>query len=159
MTLTTIELSNITTAKGINTMATTFNQPAWTLEQIFNECEISKKALVLIFNMKAVLTSTELCNEFMDRIGFDYNGVTINRLISKMRKEQLQLNPMSDESFLDMYLLNPLQALRTYFKHSISFAHLERMKDWSINIKDIVELKNKDNNIHFDDAMLEIYCR
>ncbi|MEI2281256.1 hypothetical protein [Paenibacillus polysaccharolyticus] len=150
--------STTTQVKGHDTMAVAY-KPTYTVEQIIVECEISKKALALIASMKAVLTTGELCNEFMDRIGFDYNGVNINGLIWKMRKEQLKLNPMSDESFLDMYMLNPLQALRTYFKHSVSYAHMERIKDWGINIKDIVEMKKQDNNVHLNDAMEELYLK
>lgn len=146
-----------TQTKGIESM-TTFN-PAYTIEQILVECEISKKALILIDKMKVVLSSEELRAEFMSRIPFEPSGYQINKLIDQMRKEQLKLNPLSSESFLDMYLLNPLDALRAYFKHSISLGHLERMKEWGINIKDIVEIKNKDNEIYFDNAMMEIYCR
>lgn len=54
---------------------------------------------------------------------------------------------MSDESFLDMYLLNPIQALRQYFKHSIVPAHEERIKQWNIDLKELVKLnkREKDN--------------
>lgn len=73
----------------------------------------------------------ELRYDFMMRVPFDPNGHQVFDLLNEMRKEQLCLNPMSDESFLDMYLLNPIQALRQYFKHSIVPAHEERIQQWN----------------------------
>lgn len=74
-----------------------------------------------------------------------------------MREEQLTINPMSDGAFMDMFMLNPLQALIQYFKHSVVPAHIERMKQWNIDIKDVVEMKKKDNTIHFDEALMYLY--
>lgn len=132
-------------------------RPTRTFEQIIAECEISKKALIQIDNMKAVLTTDDLRYEFMMRVPFDPTGLDISRLISQMRKEQLEINTMSDEAFMDIYMLNPLEALTQYFKHSIVPAHIERMQLWGIDIKDVIELKKKDNNIHFDNVMMALY--
>lgn len=159
MTLANIKPSTISLTKGTNTMTTTFTVPAWTFEEIISECEINEKAVQLIANMKAVLTTDELCNEFMNRIEYDPTGVDLNRLTSKMREEQLQLNPMSDESFLDTFMLNPLQALIEYFKHSVVPAHIDRMKQWAIDIRDVMELKKLDNEIHLNEAMQTIYLK
>ncbi|MDR6725025.1 hypothetical protein J2W91_003511 [Paenibacillus amylolyticus] len=157
MTLMNNKPSTTTQVEEQTTMIITFNQPAWTLEQIFTECEVSKKALILIAEMKAVLTTGELCNEFMNRIPHKPSGSNIHALLDEMREEQLKTNSMQHDVFLDMYLLNPIAALIQYFKHSVSTAHLERIRLWGINIKDVVRLKQLDNNIHLNDVLEKLY--
>ncbi|QLG38708.1 hypothetical protein HW560_11725 [Paenibacillus sp. E222] len=139
------------------TITTTLNQPAWTFDEIMTECEIKKNALMLIADMKAVLTTGELCNEFMMRIPHKPSGSNIHALLDEMRDEQLKTNSMEHDVFLDIYLLNPIAALIQYFKHSVSTAHLERIRLWGINIKDVVRLKQLDNNIHLNDVLEKLY--
>ncbi|WDQ34948.1 hypothetical protein PTQ21_12185 [Paenibacillus marchantiae] len=148
--------STTSQVKG-NESLTTFILPAWTFEQIIIECEIKKNAFMLIADMKAVLATDELRNEFMNRIPHKPSGSNIHALLDEMREEQLYINPMSDESFLDMYMLNPLQALMQYFKHSVSTAHLERVKQWRIDIKDVMRIKRIKNNIHLNDVLERLY--
>ncbi|WP_340018402.1 hypothetical protein [Paenibacillus sp. FSL H3-0457] len=126
-------------------------------ESIITKLEINPKAHGLIANMKAVLTSDELRYEFMMRVPHKPAGSNIHALLDEMREEQLYINPMSDESFLDMYMLNPLQALVQYFKHSVSNAHLERVKQWRIDIKDVMRIKRIENNIHLNDVLERLY--
>jgi len=148
---------SITLAKEQTTMTTGYIKPIWTIDEVITDCEISKKAIALIANMKAVLTTDELRNEFVMRIPHKPSGLNIHALLDEMREEQLYINPMSVESFLDMYLLNPIAALIQYFKHSVSTTHLERIKLWGINIKDVARLKQLDNNIHLNDVLEKLY--
>ncbi|WP_339198493.1 hypothetical protein MKY95_10000 [Paenibacillus sp. FSL P4-0176] len=158
MTLANIKPSTISLSKGIFTVATN-NNVTWTIEEVITDCDICKKALGLIAYLKAVLATEDLCYEFMMRVPFDPNGQQVSDLLDKMREEQLQINPMSHESFLDMYLFNPLQALMQYFKHSVSTSHLERIKQWGIDIKDVIKLKHLDNTIHLNDALEKLYLK
>lgn len=155
MTLMTNKLS--ITAKEQIIMTTDYVKPTWSIEEVIADCEISKKALGLIANLKAVLTTEDLRYEFMMRVPFDPTGSDVGKLVNQMRDEQLMLNPMSHESFLDIYLLNPIAALTQYFKHHVVAAQIERMKQWGINIKDVVGLKQINNTIHLNDA-LEMLC-
>ena len=143
----------------LTTIVAGFVNPTWTIDEILADCNVSKKAIQVIADIKSILVTEELRTEFMVRIPIEPTGHDVYNLVHKMRKEQLELNPMSDDSFLDMYLLNPLEALRQYFKHNIVPSHIERMKQWKIDMMDLIELKKKDINIHFDRAMMEIYYR
>ncbi|PZT54341.1 MULTISPECIES: hypothetical protein [Paenibacillus] len=138
-------------------MTTEYIRPTWTIEEVIVDCNVSKKAIALIDNFKAILVTEELRYEFMMRVPFDPNGHQVFDLLHEMRKEQLCLNPMSDESFLDMYLLNPIQALRQYFKHSIVPAHEERIQQWNIDLKELVKLKQTDYSIHLNRALTALY--
>ena len=136
---------------------TTSSQLTWTFDQLLTDCKIGKKAIQLIADIKSILVTEDLRYEFMMRVPFDPTGYDVFNLVHKMRKEQLQLCPMSDDSFLDMFLLNPLEALRQYFKHSVVPAHIERIQQWGIDLKDIVKLKQNDNTIHLNSALQKLY--
>ncbi|WP_366348324.1 hypothetical protein [Paenibacillus amylolyticus] len=128
-----------------------------TFESIITKLEINPKAHGLIANMKALLTSDELRCEFMMRIPYKPSGLNIDALLDEMRDEQLQSNPMSDDAFLDMYMLNPLQALRSYFLHSVVLAHIERIQQWGVDVNDIVKLKRMESNKHLNDVLERLY--
>ncbi|MCG7377412.1 hypothetical protein MH215_10430 [Paenibacillus sp. ACRSA] len=128
-----------------------------TLESIITKLKINPKAHRLIANLKAVLTTDELRYDFMMRIPYSPSGSNIHALLDEMRDEQLQSNPMSDDAFLDMYMLNPLQALRNYFLHSVVLAHIERIQQWGIDVNDIIKLKRMESNIHLNDVLERLY--
>lgn len=128
-----------------------------TFESIITKLEINPSALGLIANMKAVLTNDELRHQFMMRIPHKPSGSNIHALLDEMREEQLTINPITDEAFLDMYMFNPVAALIQYFKHNVVPAHIDRMKQWGININDIVKLKGIENNIHLNDVLERLY--
>ncbi|MGV2887133.1 hypothetical protein [Paenibacillus taichungensis] len=138
---------------------TTSSELTWTFEELFVDCDIKKKALQLIADIKSLLVTDELRAEFMVRVPFDPTGNDVNNLLRKMREEQLLINPMSGESFLDMYLLNPLQALKEYFKHSVVPVHIERIQKWGINLRELVKLKQNDNTIHLNAALQILYLK
>ncbi|RPK24000.1 hypothetical protein [Paenibacillus xylanexedens] len=141
------------------TTMTTASNISWTFDQLLADCKVGKKAIQLIADIKSILVTEDLRYEFMMRVPFDPTGYDVFSLVHKMREEQLTANPMPDDSFLDMFMLNPLESLRQYFKHSITPYHIDRMKQWGIDIKDVMELKKTENMIHFDHAMMQIYCR
>ncbi|GGH46467.1 hypothetical protein Q9R46_16170 [Paenibacillus sp. RRE4] len=150
-----IKSSTTTQVKGINTMTT--------IESAIATLEISSTAIVLIANMKAILTTPELITDFIQRV-IDHpannerygNSSATNLVLYDIRKEQLALNSISDDSFLDMYLLNPLQALRVYFKESIVPHEVERMKQWGVNVNDLITAKKFDKNIRFERAVMQL---
>ncbi|MBD8838874.1 hypothetical protein IFU39_13720 [Paenibacillus sp. CFBP 13594] len=137
-------------------MKTGYVKSIWAIDQVLNDCKISKKAGTLIANIKAVLTTEELRYDFMMRVSLDPTELEINRLLYDIRKEQLELNPMSVESFIDMYLLNPVKALTLYFKENIVPYQVERMKQWGININDLITAKQYDSNIRFERAVMQM---
>lgn len=92
----------------------------WTLEEMYVACEVSKKAVNIIHGMKALLTTQELRQQFMERVPIYPTSIQVFGLLHQFRREQLELNPMSDEDFKDMSLLNPLKALTHYFKEQVS---------------------------------------
>jgi hypothetical protein len=139
------------------TTMTTSYQPTWTFEELFTDCNVNKKAIQLIADIKSILVTEGLRTQFMMRINYDPSALEVFDLVHRMREEQLLINPMSDESFLDMYLLNPLQALKEYFKHSVVPVHLERIREWNIDIKDLVKLKQNDNTVHLNTALQKLY--
>ncbi|MFS0857357.1 hypothetical protein [Paenibacillus taichungensis] len=147
---------SITQAEEQATMTTSY-QLTWTFDELLTDCNINKKALQLIADIKSLLVTDELRTEFMVRVPFDPTGHQVFNLVHKMREEQLLTNPMSDESFLDMYLLNPLEALRGYFKHSVVPVHIERIQKWGIDLRELVKLKQNDNNIHLNCALQKLY--
>lgn len=150
---------SITTAKEQPIMTTDYVRPTWSIEEVIEDCKISKKAGILIAQLKAILTTNDLRYEFMMRAPIDPTGTEVNRLLYKMREEQLQLNPMSDESFMDLYLLNPVQALKEYFKEHLIPYQVERMKKWGVTVEELIKMKKEDNSIRFECAAMEIYCR
>ena len=154
MTLTNIKPSTISLTKGIATLTT--------IESAIVTLEISPKAFALISQMKAILTAPELITEYIQRViahptTSEREGyhLATNHVLYAIRKEQLVLNPMSAESFLDMYMLNPLQALSLYFKEHISTHQVERMNKWGMNVKDLIAIKQHDFNIRFDRAAMQ----
>ncbi|PIH59700.1 hypothetical protein [Paenibacillus sp. LK1] len=141
------------------TTMTTSSQFTWTFEELFTDCNVNKKAIQLIADIKSILVTEELRTQFMMRINYDPSALEVFDLVHRMREEQLLFNPMSDESFLDMYLLNPLQALKEYFKHSVVLVHLERIREWNIDIRELVKLKQNDSTIHLNRAMQILYFK
>ncbi|WP_440118386.1 hypothetical protein [Paenibacillus sp. QZ-Y1] len=133
-----------------------------TIESAITTLKISTKAIVLIAQMKAILTTPELITEYVHRVmthpsANDHcrNGYAF-QVLCDMRKEQLTLNPMSDDLFLDMHLLNPVKALTLYFKENIVPLQVERMKKWGINAKDLITAKQHDSNIRFERAVMQL---
>jgi phage terminase large subunit-like protein len=131
-------------------------RPTWTIDEVITDCNVNKKALILIPQMKAVLITDELKYEFMMRINYDPSGHEVNDLLYKMREEQLKTNPMPDQSFMDTYLLNPVQALKQYFKEHIIPYQVERMMKWGVTVEELVKLKQQDSNIRFERAVMNI---
>lgn len=131
-----------------------------TIETLISTLAISKKTIVFVAQLKVILTTSDQINEYIERVqnytGYGERGQILNKILFKMRKEQLQTDPMSKEIFLEMYLLNPLQALIIYFKEHIIPYQVERMKKWGVTVEQLVNLKQQDPTIRFEHALMTL---
>ncbi|WP_181429846.1 hypothetical protein [Paenibacillus illinoisensis] len=135
-------------------MTLDYSRPACSMKDIIEYCQINNRGLnSLILQLKAILVTEELRYDFMMRVPSDPTGSEVFNLLHKIRKEQLEVNPMSDELFLDMYFINPVQALRQYFKEHIIPFQVERMRKWEVTVEQLINLKKNDKYIQFEIAM------
>ncbi|PQP82816.1 hypothetical protein C0Q44_15640 [Paenibacillus sp. PCH8] len=120
----------------------------WTLDEIYVACEVPKKALNIIHGIEALLTTQELRQQFMARVPIYPTSIQVFTLLKHFRREQLELNPMSDEDFRYMFLLNPLKALTQYFKELVSPVCVERMRTYGVTIEHLIEQRKLNRHIH-----------
>ncbi|MHA7582057.1 hypothetical protein ACX12E_16950 [Paenibacillus vandeheii] len=131
-----------------------FNQQRnWTLEEMYTACEVSKKAVNIIHGMKALLTTQELRQQFMARVPIYPTPMQVNDLLHQFRCEQLDSNPMSDDDFKDLFLLNPLKALTQYFKEQVSPVCVKRMQEWGVTTDKLIEQRSRNKYVHIIRAL------
>ncbi|RTZ38230.1 hypothetical protein EJ573_01430 [Paenibacillus polymyxa] len=79
---------------------------------------ISSEAIGIRNDMQIILNTVERRNEYVSRI------VNVNResrflLLHQMKDEYLQHDKLTDEQFMQLYTVNPVEALSVYFLQPI----------------------------------------
>ncbi|MBU9706842.1 hypothetical protein KSP24_07860 [Paenibacillus sp. AK121] len=92
--------------------------PDLSINDLINTLNISPEAWRIRNDMQIILNTVERRNEYVNRI------VNVNResrflLLHQMKNEYLQHDQLSDEQFIQMYAVNPVEALSVYFLQSI----------------------------------------
>ncbi|MDY8025407.1 hypothetical protein [Paenibacillus polymyxa] len=92
--------------------------PNLTVNDLINMLNISPEATGIRNDMQIILNTVERRNEYVNRI------VNVNResrflLLHHMKDEYLQHGQLTDEKFIQLYTVNPVEALTMYFLQSI----------------------------------------
>ncbi|MGW8957870.1 hypothetical protein [Paenibacillus sp. NPDC055715] len=92
--------------------------PDLSTNDLINMLNISPKACRIRNDMQIILNTVERRNEYVSRI------VNVNResrflLLHQMKDEYLQYDQLTDEQFIQLYAVNPVEALTMYFLQSI----------------------------------------
>ncbi|WP_176718218.1 hypothetical protein [Paenibacillus kribbensis] len=93
--------------------------PDLSTNDLINMLNISPAAWRIRNNMQIILNTVERRNEYVSRI------VNVNResrflLLHQMKDEYLQHDQLTDEEFMQLYAVNPVEALSIYFLQSIN---------------------------------------
>ncbi|MDN4084086.1 hypothetical protein [Paenibacillus polymyxa] len=88
------------------------------INDLINMLNISPEATGIRNDMQIILNTVERRNEYVNRI------VNVNResrflLLHQMKDEYLQHDQLADEQFIQLYAVNPVEALSVYFLQSI----------------------------------------
>jgi hypothetical protein len=88
------------------------------INDLINMLNISPEATGIRNDMQIILNTVERRNEYVNRI------VNVNResrflLLHQMKDEYLQHDQLTDEHFMQLYSVNPVEALTMYFLQSI----------------------------------------
>lgn len=129
----------------------------WTLEEMYVACKVSEKAVNIVYGMEALLTTQDLRQQFMTRVPIYPTPMQVFGLLHQFRREQLVSNPMSDEDFKDVFLLNPVKALTQYFKEQVSPVCVERMRKYGVTIEHLIEQRKLSRDIHVIKAISNAY--
>ncbi|MGQ4679446.1 hypothetical protein [Paenibacillus polymyxa] len=92
--------------------------PNLSINELINMLNISPEATGIRNDMQIILNTVERRNEYVSRI------VNVNResrflLLHQMKDEYLQHDQLTDEHFMQLYSVNPVEALTMYFLQSI----------------------------------------
>ncbi|KAF6572225.1 hypothetical protein ACYCS5_03125 [Paenibacillus sp. SEL3] len=92
--------------------------PDLTANDLINRLQIGPDAWHIRNAMQIILNSVERRNAFVSRL-VNVNREDICKLLCTMKNEYLQHNQLSDETFIHMYGVNPVEALSVYFLESV----------------------------------------
>ncbi|WP_348624804.1 hypothetical protein ABFT51_09085 [Paenibacillus peoriae] len=92
--------------------------PNLSINELINMLNISPEAWRIRNDMQIILNTVERRNEYVNRI------VNVNResrflLLHQMKDEYLQHDQLTDEHFMQLYAVNPVEALSMYFLQPI----------------------------------------
>ncbi|WP_263560121.1 hypothetical protein [Paenibacillus polymyxa] len=92
--------------------------PDLTINDLINMLNISPEATGIRNDMQIILNTVERRNEYVSRI------INVNResrflLLHQMKDEYLQHSQLTDDQFMQLYAVNPVEALSVYFLQSI----------------------------------------
>ncbi|KEO77625.1 hypothetical protein MKN04_16165 [Paenibacillus polymyxa] len=92
--------------------------PDLSINDLINMLNISPEATGIRNDMQIILNTVERRNEYVSRI------VNVNResrflLLHQMKDEYLQHSQLTDDQFMQLYAVNPVEALSMYFLQSI----------------------------------------
>ncbi|MEE4561453.1 hypothetical protein [Paenibacillus polymyxa] len=92
--------------------------PNLSINELINMLNISPEATGIRNDMQIILNTVKRRNEYVSRI------VNVNResrflLLHQMKDEYLQHDQLTDEHFMQLYSVNPVEALTMYFLQSI----------------------------------------
>ncbi|WP_185833246.1 hypothetical protein [Paenibacillus polymyxa] len=92
--------------------------PDLSINDLISMLNISSEAIGIRNDMQIILNTVERRNEYVSRI------VNVNResrflLLHQMKDEYLQHDKLTDEQFMQLYTVNPVEALSVYFLQPI----------------------------------------
>ncbi|WP_209435657.1 hypothetical protein [Paenibacillus peoriae] len=92
--------------------------PNLSINELINMLNISPEATGIRNDMQIILNTVERRNEYVSRI------VNVNResrflLLHQMKDEYLQHSQLTDDHFMQLYSVNPVEALSVYFLQPI----------------------------------------
>ncbi|KAE8559297.1 hypothetical protein QD46_21590 [Paenibacillus polymyxa] len=80
--------------------------------------KVSPEAVQIRHAMQIILNTVERRNAFIRRI-INVNDQAIQNLLYLMKGEYLRYEQLSNETFMAMYAINPVEALSVYFLESV----------------------------------------
>ncbi|KJD47195.1 hypothetical protein QD47_03040 [Paenibacillus terrae] len=114
--------------------------------------DISPEAWRIRNDMQIILNTVERRNEYVSRI------VNVNResrflLLHQMKDEYLQHDQLTDEHFMQLYSVNPVEALTMYFLQSIDIIAYWEWRDAGGNAEKIIQYKHDEPLMPFIQAI------
>ncbi|MGQ3481119.1 hypothetical protein [Paenibacillus sp. TY11] len=85
---------------------------------LINMLNIAPETTDIRNDMQIILNTVERRNEYVNRI-VNVNGESTFLLLHQMKDEYLQHDQLADEQFIQLYAVNPVEALSVYFLQSI----------------------------------------
>ncbi|EHS58391.1 hypothetical protein [Paenibacillus sp. Aloe-11] len=92
--------------------------PDLSTNDLINMLNISPEAWRIRNDMQIILNTVERRNTFISCI-VNVNGESTFLLLHQMKDEYLQHNQLSDEQFMQLYAVNPVEALSMYFLEAL----------------------------------------
>ncbi|WP_200893381.1 hypothetical protein [Paenibacillus terrae] len=122
------------------------------INALINMLDISPEAWRIRNDMQIILNTVERRNEYVSRI------VNVNResrflLLHQMKDEYLQHDQLTDEHFMQLYSVNPVEALTMYFLQSIDIIAYWEWRDAGGNAEKIIQYKHDEPLMPFIQAI------
>ncbi|MFK4300639.1 MULTISPECIES: hypothetical protein [unclassified Paenibacillus] len=92
--------------------------PNLTTNDLIHLLKISPEAVQIRHAMQIILNTVERRNAFIRRI-INVNDQAVRSLLYLMKDEYLRYELLSNETFMAMYAMNPVEALSVYFLESV----------------------------------------
>lgn len=126
--------------------------PDLSTNDLINVLNIGPEATGIRYDMQIILNTVERRNEYVNRI------VNVNResrflLLHQMKDEYLQHDQLTDEQFMQLYAVNPVEALSMYFLQPIDIISYWEWKAAGGTAEKAIQYKRKEPLMPFIQAI------
>ncbi|MGG1617977.1 hypothetical protein [Paenibacillus sp. NRS-1781] len=126
--------------------------PNISVNDLINMLNISPEATGIRIDMQIILNTVERRNSFINRI-VNVNPESTFLLLHQMKDEYLEHSQLSDEQFIQLYTVNPVEALSMYFLQSIDIIAYWEWRDANGTAEKAIQYKNDEPLISFIQAI------
>ncbi|MGG1643257.1 hypothetical protein ACIFQM_18735 [Paenibacillus sp. NRS-1782] len=126
--------------------------PNISVNDLINMLNISPEATGIRIDMQIILNTVERRNSFISRI-VNVNPESTFLLLHQMKDEYLEHSQLSDEQFIQLYTVNPVEALSMYFLQSIDIIAYWEWRDANGTAEKAIQYKNDEPLISFIQAI------
>ncbi|KJD42503.1 hypothetical protein QD47_27880 [Paenibacillus terrae] len=113
---------------------------------------VSPEATGIRNDMQIILNTVERRNSFISRI-INVNGEDTFLLLHQMKDEYLQHNQLTDKQFIQLYAVNPVEALSMYFLQSIDIIAYWEWRDAEGTAEKAIQYKREEPLMPFIQAI------
>ncbi|WP_200893538.1 hypothetical protein [Paenibacillus terrae] len=126
--------------------------PGLSTNDLINMLNVSPEATGIRNDMQIILNTVERRNSFISRI-INVNGEDTFLLLHQMKDEYLQHNQLTDKQFIQLYAVNPVEALSMYFLQSIDIIAYWEWRDAEGTAEKAIQYKREEPLMPFIQAI------
>jgi hypothetical protein len=119
---------------------------------LINMLNVSPEATGIRNDMQIILNAVERRNSFISRIA-NVNGEDTFLLLHQMKDEYLQHDQLTDDQFMQLYAVNPVEALSMYFLQPIDIISYWEWSDAGGTCEKAIQYKREEPLMPFIQAI------